>query len=523
MAACLALVTIPAMAGDCEGMAKLALPATTITTARVAPAGSFTPPAGARLNDLPAFCRVAGAIKPSNDSDIEFEVWMPAAGWNGKFQGIGNGGFAGAICFPGLADAVKRGYAAASTDTGHRAGGTDAGWALGHPEKVVDFGHRAIHEMTLKGKAIVQSFYGSGPKRSYFSSCSNGGRQALMEAQRYPEDYHGIIAGAPANYWTNLLLSAVSNLQATAGSAATYIPPSKLPAIQAAALAACDASDGVKDGVIENPAGCRLDPAVLLCQGAESDACLTAPQVKALKTLYDGTRNSKGKLVFPGYAPGGEADPAGWEPWITGKAPEKSLLFAFGTGYFRNMIYSDPAWDYKTSHVDRDLKAAVEKTGRILNATDPDLRRFQARGGKLILYHGWCDAAIPAQNTIDYYQSVLKKMGAKSSAGFVRLYMAPGVQHCAAGAGPSAFGQMGVAQGDAQHNIAAALERWVEEGVAPGEIIAARYKSGMNPASGVERTRPLCAYPMVARYKGTGSTDEAANFECATPAKTGTK
>lgn len=499
---------------DCEALARLALPATTITVAKPVPAGSFSPPAGNPLKDMPAFCRLAGTIKPTSDSNIEFEVWMPSSGWNGKFQGIGNGGFAGAIGYDALGDAVKHGYAAASTDTGHKGGGTDASWALGHPEKIIDFGHRAIHEMTARGKAVVEAYYGSRPKRSYFSSCSNGGRQALMEAQRYPEDYDGIIAGAPANYWTRLLLSAVSNLQATAGSKETYIPPSKLAAIEAAALAACDSNDGTEDGVIENPAQCRLDPDRLLCRGADSNSCLTLPQAGALKRLYDGTRNAKGELLFPGYSPGGEADPAGWKPWITGPAPDKSLLFAFGTGFYRNMVFNDPAWSYSTLSIERDAKAADEKMGSILNATDPDLRRFNKRGGKLILYHGWSDAAIPAQNTVDYYQSVLKKMGPRKTREFVRLFMVPGMQHCGGGAGPNSFGQWSVARGDPEHDIAAALERWVEQGIAPEQIIAAKHKSATDPASPVERTRPLCAYPKVARYKGSGSTDEAANFEC---------
>jgi len=505
----------PARAADCEGLAKISLPATTITTAAIVPAGSFRPPGSGELKNLPEFCRVAGVIKPSSDSDIRFETWLPAAGWNGKFQGIGNGGFAGSITFAGLAEAVRHGYAAASTDTGHQAGGTNAEWALGHPEKIIDFGHRAIHEMTVKAKAIVAAYYGSPPKRSYFSACSNGGRQALMEAQRYPADYDGIIAGAPANHWTALLVNGMAVVQATAGDA--YIPASKLPAIQAAALAACDADDHVKDGVIEDPSRCRFDPAKLQCAGAASDACLTAPQVKALRAIYAGTRYADGRLLSPGYAPGGEAEQGGWGSWITGPAPEKSLLYQFGTNYFRYMVYNDPAWDYRTFNVDRDAKAAVERTAHLLNATDPDLRRFQARGGKLILYHGWSDAAIPAQHLIDYYQSVVKKLGAKRTASFVRLYMAPGVQHCGGGSGPNVFGQMSVGTGDPRTSMAAALERWVEQGIAPEEIIAARYKAGSNPASGVVRTRPLCPYPKVARYKGTGSTDEAANFECVTP------
>lgn len=516
VAACWAINAFPARAADCEGLARISLPATTIATAAITPAGSFKPPGSGELKNLPEFCRVAGVIKPSSDSEIAFEVWLPVADWNGKFQGIGNGGFAGSINYAGLVEAVRHGYAAASTDTGHRADGPNAEWALGHPEKIADFGYRAIHEMTVKAKAIIGAYYGSPPKRSYFSSCSNGGRQALMEAQRYPADYDGIIAGAPANNGTAVLANAIAVLQATSGEA--YIPASKLPAIQAAALAACDADDHVKDGVIEDPSRCRFDPAKLQCAEAASDACLTAPQLKALRAIYSGTRYSDGRLLSPGYAPGGEAEPGGWGLWITGSAPEKSRLYQIGTGYFRYMVYSDPAWDYRSFNVDRDAKAAVEKTAHLLNATDPDLRRFQARGGKLILYHGWSDAAIPAQHTIDYYESVVKKLGAKRTASFVRLYMAPGVQHCGGGSGPNVFGQRGVgAGGDPRSNLAAALERWVEHGVAPEAIIATRYKIGSNPASGVVRTRPLCPYPKVARYKGTGSTDEAANFECVAP------
>ena len=261
----------------------MALPHTTIATAELRPAGDFS-----GKHNLPAFCRVAGSIKPSSDSDIRFEVWLPAANWNGKFQGVGNGGFAGDIDIDGLADAVRHNYATASTDTGHQAGGTDAQWALHHPEKIVDFGYRAIHETAVTAKLIVKQFYGEDPRWSYFNSCSNGGRQALMEAQRYPADYNGIIAGAPANYWTHLLSEAAANLVALLATPAGYIPASKLRAIQAAALAACDTIDRVKDGVIEDPRQCHFDPSVLLCKGEESASCLTAPQVTTLKKLYAG-------------------------------------------------------------------------------------------------------------------------------------------------------------------------------------------------------------------------------------------
>jgi feruloyl esterase len=471
------------------------------------------------MANVPSFCRVSGVLKPSSDSDIRFEVWMPQAGWNGKYHGVGNGGFAGSIGWAGLAAAVSRGYAASSTDMGHQAGGIDAGWALGHPEKVIDYGYRAIHETAVTAKAVIRAFYGEGPKRSYFNSCSNGGRQALMEAQRFPEDYDGIIAGAPANYWTHLLSSAAWDMLATLATPGAYISAAKLPAIQAAVRAACDAQDGVKDGVLEDPSQCRFDPKTLLCQSAETDACLTAPQAEALRKIYAGPRDAKGKQVFPGYSPGGEAEAGGWGSWITGPGPEKAAMFLFATQFYKNMVFQDANWDFRTFDLERDSKIAVQKTAHILNSNNPDLKKFHARGGKLIVYHGWCDAAIPAQNAIDYFRSVEKKMGAKKTAGFVRLFLAPGVQHCAGGSGPDSFGQMNGVEGDALHDLDAALERWVEEGVAPEKLIATKYKSGSSPASGVARTRPLCPYPQTARWNGSGSTDDAANFTCAAPRK----
>jgi feruloyl esterase len=524
MLSVIVVAALPAWAAaPCESLAALKLPHTSITTAVPAtaappPPPGVTPPGARPLPNLPPFCRVAGVIKPSADSNIQFEVWMPASGWNQKFQGIGNGGFAGSISYAGMAAALSRGYATASTDTGHQGGGTDATWALGHPEKVLDFGYRAIHETAEKAKAIIRAFYGDGPRRSYFSSCSNGGRQALMESQRFPADYDGIIAGAPANNWTHLVSAAASYVRATLAEPGGYIPAAKLPAIQAAALAACDTLDQVKDGIIENPPECRFDPASLLCRGAESDSCLTAPQVASLKKLYGGLADARGRRIYPGYAPGGEAEQGGWGPWITGTEPQKSLLFAFGTQYFKNIVYADPAWDFRSFDVGRDLSAAHGKTAQILNATDPDLKRFRERGGKLILYHGWSDAAIPGQAVIDYYRSVIAKMGEKETSGFVRLFMAPGVQHCGGGSGPNVFGQgsPGV-EGDPLHDIDAALERWVEQGIAPERIVATKFKTGADPASGVERTRPLCPYPQVARWKGTGSTDDAANFTCVKP------
>ncbi|HCC59586.1 MAG TPA: tannase/feruloyl esterase family alpha/beta hydrolase [Solibacterales bacterium] len=516
--ACLALALPLAAQGaplPCERLLTLTLPHTTITTAESHPAGSFTPPAGKPIAGVPAFCRVAGSIAPSTDSDIRFEVWLPAANWNGKFQGIGNGGYAGTISFGGLAEAVHNGYATASTDTGHQDPGNDvtAAWALHHPEKIIDFGYRAIHETALAAKPIIAAFYGNAPTKSYFSSCSNGGRQALMEAQRFPADYDGIVAGAPANYWTRLLSLAASNAKATLAAAASYIPAAKLPAIEAAALAQCDAKDGVHDGVIENPTACRFDPSVLLCQARETASCLTAPQLTAVKAIYDGLRDGHGKLLFPGYSPGGEAEPGGWAPWITGDAPQKSLLFAFGTQFFKNMVYSDPAWQFRAFNPDADVPAAEQRMARYLNATDADLSAFEKRGGKLILYHGWADAAIPALNAINYYDSVVAAVGAPRAGNFVRLYMVPGMEHCGGGDGPADFGQGRTSDADPLHSVNAAIEAWVEHAAAPNHLIATKYRNDSGTKA-VVRTRPLCAWPEVAKYSGSGSTDDAANFTC---------
>jgi len=509
---------------SCEQLAQLALPHTQITSAETVAAGAFTPPAGlppwmagdpSFFKRLAAFCRVTATAKPSHDSNIKIEVWMPSTGWNGKFRGQGNGGFAGQIDFRVLGLAVEQGYASAATDTGHAAEGTDATWALGHPEKIVDFAYRAIHEMTLIGKATVKAFYGDAPQRAYFSNCSNGGRQALMEAQRYPEDYDGILAGAPANYWTHLLAGALYDAQTTTLDPASYIPASKIPAIAKAVNDSCDAKDGVTDGVLNDPRQCHFDPASLLCKAADSDACLTQPQVTALKNLYAGAHDSNGKEIFPGFLPGSEEGGGGWPLWITGTAPGKSLLFAFGGGFFSDMVYGKADWDYKKTNLDKAVAAADKKFAGVLNATDTNLKPFESHGGKLIIYHGWNDAAISALNSINYYENVQNKMGKQEADSFLRLFMVPGMQHCGGGPGPDVFGQLGFSSSnDPEHNMYLALEQWVEKGAAPTTVIATKQPG---EGSSVKVTRPLCAYPQVAKYKGSGDTNDAANFVCAAP------
>jgi Tannase and feruloyl esterase len=522
---------VPSGTQPCEGLSKLELPGAKIVSAQTVAVGAFTPPSNMSpwivgdpsfYKALPAFCRVVVEAKPSADSSIKIEVWMPLNGmkegvWNGKLQGQGNGGFAGEIGYHGLGSAVQQGYATVDTDTGHAAGGTDASWALGHPEKVADFGYRGIHEMTRVAKVMVKAFYGKDPQHSYFGGCSNGGRQALMEAQRFPEDYDGILAGAPANFFTHLLTKALADAQATTLDAASYIPSSKLPAIARAVNAACDALDGVADGIVNDPRKCHFDPAMMLCKEGDSEKCLTAAQVTTLKKLYEGPNDGNGIKIFPGYLPGAEEGRGGWATWITGAAPGKSLLFAFSGGYFSNMVYEKADWNYKDARVEQAMKAADEKTAQSLNATEANLVAFKARGGKLILYHGWNDPAISALNTVNYYNDVINRMRGQEPEAFVRLYMVPGMQHCSGGAGPDSFGQGGGAK-DAQHNVAVALEEWVEKGIAPNAIVATKHEGG-DPAKGAKMTRPLCPYPQIAKYKGKGDTNDAASFVCVAESK----
>jgi feruloyl esterase len=504
-----------ARAASCESLGGLKLADTTITLAEVTSAGTLTPPYGSALESLPSFCRVAGRIAPSRDSDIYFEVWLPASGWNGKFLGVGNGGFAGALGYGALASNLKRGYATAATDTGHDGQSTDATWAFHHPEKVTDFGYRALHLTMVNAKSLVQAFYGKPAERSYFDSCSDGGREALMEAQRFPEDFDGILAGAPANYWTHLLASALTGTQALYSNPSAYFSDMKLPAIHAAVLAACDAADGVKDGVINDPPRCHFDPAVLLCKGRETRTCLTASQVATLKALYQDGKDAHGRQIFPGLMPGAEDGPGGWGPWIVGQAPGQGLMPAFVDNYFRYMVFEDPAWTPFAANIGTAIQTADEKTAHALNAIDPDLSRFTARGGKLILYHGWNDPAISPLNTIDYYRSVTKTVGAEKAAGFLRLYMVPGMQHCLGGPGATSFGQLGTttAKGE-NHGLYTALEEWVEKGTPPSGIVATKF-TGDNPSKPAQMTRPLCAYPEIPKYKGTGDTNDDSNFTCA--------
>jgi feruloyl esterase len=484
-------LTAGAPAKSCEELSSLTWPDATMTLARTVGAGAFVAPGqsgpSAAARALPAFCRVAATLTPSSDSDIKVEAWLPSADWNGKFQAVGNGGWAGSIAYAGMMDALTKGYATASTDTGHTGG--SASFALGHPEKLIDYAYRSEHEMTVKAKALVAAFYGGAPRLSYWTGCSAGGKQGLMEAQRYPGDFDGIVAGSPAADWTGRAISAIRVAAAIHADEASYIPPAKYAAIHAAVLDACDAIDGVKDDVLENPSACAFDPAVLACKAADEASCLTAPQVIAARAIYASATSPVAKREIPGLVPGSEL---GWATW-GGPQP---LGIAYD--HFKYVVFKDPAWDFHRFHADTDIARADAADAGLLNALNPDLKPFFDRGGKLIQYHGWSDPQISPLASVDYFRSVEARLGGPANLdASYRLFMVPGMAHCGGGDGPNAF------------DTSSALEHWVEQRQAPERILASRVRAGQ-----VERTRPLCPYPQVATYDGKGSTDDAGSFSC---------
>lgn len=496
-----ALSASPLLAATCESLASLKLPNATITLANTVAAGSFAPPtpggsgmagraAFTQFENLPSFCRVTATLTPTGDSDIKIEVWMPVSGWNGELESVGNGGWAGTISYPALALALTDGYATASTDTGHV--GANARFALGHPEKLLDFGYRAVHEMTVTAKAIIEAFYRQGPTRSYWNGCSTGGRQGLAEAQLYPADYNGISAGAPANYMTHLQAWSLWVARVVHKDEASYIPPEKYPVIHRAALEACDSLDGLKDGLIGDPRLCHFDPKVLTCKGEDTPSCLTAAQVEATQKLYSPLKNPRtGEQIFPGFEPGSELLWGG----LAGPRP-----FTIPLDFFRYVVFKSPDWDFHALNFDNDVALADKQDHHVLNDIDPNLKEFFGRGGKLLMYHGWSDQLIAPLNTVNYYESVRKSVGAGKSANSARLFMFPGMAHCGGGEGPNRFDTTGT------------LAQWVERGEVPDKMVASHFTNGV-----VDRTRPLCPYPQMAAYKGSGSTDDAANFVCKAP------
>jgi feruloyl esterase len=479
-------------AAACGRLTSLKLSDATITSAQVVEAGTFAPPTGAKEGyaDLPAFCRVAMTIKPSSDSDIKSEIWLPVEGWNAKFQEVGNGGWNGFIQYAALATALRRGYAAASTDTGHV--GDTASFAPGHPEKLIDFGYRSVHETAVQGKATIAALYGAEPRFSYFTGCSGGGRQAFMEAQRYPDDFTGIIAGDPGYDRAAESLQLIAATQATHKEAASLIPKEKFVVLHQAVLDACDALDGIKDGIINNPLRCKFDPGVMLCKGADGPSCLTAAQVEAAKKLYAPIVDPRnGKEIFPGFEPGTELR-------FANNTVGQPLGMAQDT--FKYTVMQNPDWDYRTLDIGADMDRARKMDNGVVSATSTNLKPYVGHGGKLIIYHGWADQNVAPLSSVNYYNDLIKVMGKKVVEDSVRLYMAPGMGHCAGGEGPSVFDTL------------TPLEQWKEKGVAPKEIVASQIVNG-----NVIRTRPLCPYPQEAVYKGSGSTDAAENFVCRLP------
>ena len=494
-------------AAACAGLADQRLSTTTITAAQAVTGGSFSPPGSSNpITNLPPFCRVEGVIKPTNESQIRFEVWLPLQKWNGKFAGVGNGGWAGFISYGPLADQIRRGYASASTNTGHEAapGPNMARFAFEHPEQLIDFAYRAHHETALKAKALVQAFYGKPAERSYWIGCSSGGYEGLMEAQRFPADYDGIVAGAPANNWTRLMAGDLDATLAVLKDPSSLLDAPALGVLYRGVLAACDGGDGVTDGVLEDPRRCTFDPSTVQCAANQSpDKCLTPAQVEAARRVYRGVKDPTTRAqLYPGLAMGSE---------LYWPNRDRNSPFPIPIAHYKWLVFADPGWDWRTFDLadpahHEAFRKAESKFAPILNATNPDLSAFRQRGGKLLQYHGWSDQLIAAQNSIDYYESVLSFLGKgakdRSSVlqdvhGFYRLFMAPGMAHCGAGPGPNSF------------DMQTALEQWVERGVAPQQIVATHATNGV-----VDRLRPLCPYPNVAVYKGSGDTNDAASFMC---------
>jgi feruloyl esterase len=482
-----------AAAATCESLTSLDVKNGTVTMAQTVAPGAFTPPAGrgggrGGANPFAAlgqFCRVAVTLKPAPQSAIKAEVWLPVSGWNGKLQVVGNGGFAGTISYPAMANALAVGYAAASTDTGHTGPSSNT---FANDDVLVDFAHRAIHETTVAAKTTVNGFYGKAPRFSYFAGCSTGGRQALTAAQRYPEDFNGIVAGAPASHTSTQAFGQIWFSQALSDPAGA-LPREKLTLVHDAALNACDALDGATDGVLENPLACTFDPKILACKaGADPASCLTDAQVTTVQKVYAGPSNPRtGKQIYVGLERGSEP---GWNPVPVGYAVD----------YFKYIVFKDANWDPKALNYDAHVAQAGAGDNRIFDANNPDMSAYTKRGGKLILYQGWGEPGIPPANLVRYYGEVQAKTANAKDA--VRLFMVPGMGHCGGGTGVNTFDMM------------TPLDQWVTTGKAPVQVPASRVRNGVS-----DRTRPLCAYPQIAIYQGSGSLDDAANFSCGARAR----
>jgi feruloyl esterase len=498
-AALATFMAMPAAAAECDELASLALPNGTVTSAALVAPGAFQPPpgpgappgvGGGAYRDLPEFCRVQATLTPTSDSDIKVEVWLPASGWNGKFVGIGNGIWAGQLSLSQLADPLKRGYAVATTDTGHTGNGLTAEFAVGHPEKLIDFGHRAVHEMTVTAKRAVAAFYGSGPRQSYWNSCSTGGRQGLMAAYRYPEDYDAISAMAPANPMTDLMTQSMwAGWQPQRAPGAALSVP-QLASVHRAAVTQCDKDDGLEDGLIGRPEACSFDPA--------SVEGLTDAQVETMRAIY------RGPPGLPGWPAGSEMQLA---VVAGGQTP-----FPVALTYYSMLAFGDrPGWDWKTFDYTADAAAGRAYGADILDVPANGLAAFFARGGKLLMSHGWTDGLIPANNSLRFYDALMPTLSPQQAASQYRLFMVPGMDHCAGGEGASSFDTLG------------AIDEWATTGQAPDRIIATRPTAAGGPPGAPAAppreplSRPLCPYPQYARYNGSGDPNAAASFSCVAP------
>jgi Tannase and feruloyl esterase len=506
----------------CESLVGLQLPDTTVRIAQSYAAGQLI----LGVTKAPTgLCRVAGTVRPSSDSNINFEVWIPTdRSWNGKYEQIGNGGFAGTIWSSYLANAVSRGYAAAATDDGTSGPPRGGITFLGHPDIQIDYAYRAIKVTRDNSRSIIEKLTGKYPRYSYFTGCSDGGREALMVAQRYPDDFNGVIVGSPSNDQVGLLgASFLWNMQAlltgpqSHGIPDSYIPADKLGLLSTQALAQCAGRDGgvSTDSFLNDPRLCRFDPATAGCEANQnSKTCLSSAQIEAARKIYAGAPNSKGGLLFPGYEPGSEANAANWPRWLVGTSPtapgiQNSLTEAF----WCDLVFEKSSCPYLTLSLADVFEKAVRTIAPILNATDPDLGPFKRRGGKVIQYAGWADSAIAPENGLNYYRKVASIMGDVHD--FYRVFMVPGMAHCYGGAGPNSFGN-GINNGpviDAGHDLLKALEGWVEAGIAPTEIIATKYVND-SPTLGIAFQRPLCPYPQTAKYDGHGTPTDASSFRC---------
>lgn len=495
----------------CElgSLASVQLSNAKVTSVASIPAGTYTPTGSfSGLANLPAFCLVKAQATPTSDSLINFEVWVPqGSAWNGKLVATGNGGYSNALSYGDMAYAMRQGYATLGGDTGHQTS-IDFFWGISHPEKIIDWGTRSINAITAPGKKIIAELQAKEASRAYYYGCSTGGHQGYAEVQRYPQDFDGVIAGAPGNNRVALNAEFLWRYQSNrpTGSTTLVLTTAKAQLLTSSAIAACDALDGVTDGVIDDPRACTsavFNIDALQCTGADAPNCLTAPQVAAAKKIYQGPKNpATNALIYPGPVVGTES---GWSSYWGTTEPTRA-------DFWRLWVYENPAWDHWTFDYNRDMAFSVAKVGGMVDQTNPDIAAFKARGGKLITYQGWADPVVSILDTIAYYDKVKTLQGSQAETDkFFRLFLAPGMGHCSGGSGPNVFGNGGLSAPapTPQNDLLMALDRWVDQGVAPDSVTASRVSGGT-----VTRTRPLCAYPKKAVYKGSGSTDDAASFSC---------